>query len=58
MTYYVHIEKEDGKGKTLGSAYHGTIHDSDEAITAVSESLDKCGSNLTCYNPFTLSKYG
>ncbi len=54
MGYYVEIDKTDEKGKPLGSVHVGEVgllH----AVKEVEESLNKCGTNLLCCNPFPLS---
>lgn len=56
--YYVDTNKSDGEGATLGGAYNGMIQSCDEAINEISDSLDLCGTNLTCFNAFPLSRYG
>ena len=56
--YYVDIDKTDDRGHSMGSSYSGQVLDSDDAVKMISESLNKCGDNLTCYNPFILGCIG
>lgn len=56
--YFVDIDKTDDFGYTMGSSYNGQIKGSDEAIKCITESLNRCGDNLTCYNPFLLGSLG
>lgn len=54
MGYYVEVDKTDEKGNSLGSTHVGEV-DPLHAVEEVKESLNKCGTNLLCYNPFPLS---
>lgn len=55
MGYYVEVEKTDDGGNTLGCVHTGGMISPAHAVNEVAESLDKCGTNLLCINPFPLS---
>lgn len=56
--YYVDVDKTDDHGRNMGTSYNGQIRTPDDAVKYITESLNKCGDNLTCFNPFILGCIG